>query len=188
MTVNQKTQVALAASTKVVTKRSRGCFMHVSEAWSRDGQDPSYSMCALIDKSDVETLAMIDAAIEAAKQVGAKTKWGGKIPPGLRTPLRDGDTERDSDEYKDCFFLNARSKQKPRVVDLNRQDILDPSEIYSGAYYRVALNFYPYDVNGNRGIGCGLGNVQKVADGERLGGGSSVEQDFADTETADYLS
>jgi len=187
MVSNQKTPVAQAASTKIVTGPCVVGYEHFLKPFAMDqSSDPMYSGMVLIPKTDVQTVAGIQAACQAAAQNGASKYWGGKVPAGLRMPLRDGDTERDGDEYKGCFFVNARSKQKPRVVDVNRQDILDPAEIYSGAVYRVVLNFYPYNVNGNRGIGCGLGNVQKIRDGERLGGGSSVEQDFADT-GAEYL-
>jgi hypothetical protein len=187
MASNPKTPVAQATSTKVVTDEVTLGYVKLVTPWSMDpNAEPMYSAMALIRKTDVKTVAAIQAACQAAAQNGASKYWGGKVPAGLRMPLRDGDTERDGDEYKGCFFVNARSKQKPRVVDVNRQDIIDPDEIYSGAVYRVVLNFYPYNVNGNRGIGCGLGNVQKIRDGERLGGGSSVEQDFADTST-EYL-
>ena len=54
------------------------------------------------------------------------------------------------------------------------QPILDRAEVYSGCYARVSINFYAFNSNGNRGIACGLGNIQKVRDGEPLGGRSSA--------------
>lgn len=173
--------------TKVVTGKVRLSYVNVFEPRAaQPGQEAKYSLCVLIPKSDKETLAKVQAAVEAAKQAGVAT-WGGKIPAGLKMPLRDGDTERDSPEYKGCYFINCNSKQKPGVVDAAVNPILDQSEMYSGCYGRVSINFYAYNQNGNKGIGAGLQNVQKVADGEPLSGRSRAEDDFTAVEE-DFLS
>jgi hypothetical protein len=143
-----------------------------------DDQEPKYSVCLLIPKSDKDTLKKINAAIEAAKQQGVSL-WGGKIPPNLKLPLRDGDEERpDQPEYEGMYFINASSKTAPGVVDKNVQPILDSTEVYSGCYARVSINFYPFNKAGNKGVACGLNNVQKIADGDYLGGRSRAEDDF----------
>jgi len=167
-------------STKVVTGKVRLSYPHLfTPTKINDEGEEKYSACLLIPKSDVETLRKIKAAVEAAKQEGISSKWKGKLPGNLKTPLRDGDTEReDSPEYAGHYFLNASSKQKPGIVDKNVQQILDQSEIYPGCYVRVSLNFFPFDAKGNRGVGCGLNNVQKFADGEALAGKSRAEDDF----------
>ena len=103
-------------------------------------------------------------------------------------PLRDGDTERDDEAYKNSFFVNANSTTAPQIVDRSVQPILDRSEVYSGCYARVSVNFYAFNSNGNRGIACGLGNIQKVRDGEPLGGKSSAADDFATDLDDDFLS
>lgn len=173
--------------TKVVTGKVRLSYVNVFQPRaSKPGQEPKYSICVLIPKSDTATLNKVKAAIEAAKQAGAPT-WGGKIPAGLKNPLRDGDTERDTDEYKGHYFINANSKQKPGAVDASVQPILDAQELYSGCYGRVSLNFYAYNVDGNKGIGAGLQNVQKLADGEPLSGRSRAEDDFTAADE-DFLS
>lgn len=166
-------------STKIVTGKVRFSYVHVFQPWAgAEGQEPKYSVCVLIPKSDTQTVASIKAAIEAAKEAG-KSLWGGKIPPNLRTPLRDGDAERsDQPEFQGHWFLNASSKQRPGVVDKQLNPILEPTEFYSGCYGRVSLNFYPYNQAGNRGIGVGLNNIQKLADGEPLGGRTRPEDDF----------
>ena len=117
-------------------------------------------------------------------------KFGGKIPnkAALKLPLRDGDTERDDEAYKNSFFVNANSTTAPQIVDRSVQPILDRSEVYSGCYARVSVNFYAFNSNGNRGIACGLGNIQKVRDGEPLGGKSSAADDFATDLDDDFLS
>ena len=135
-------------------------------------------MSAIIPKSDTETVAKIKKAIEQAKK-DSVSKWGGKVPANLKLPLRDGDIDRPEDEaYADSYFFNANSRQAPQVVDKDVQPILDQSEVYSGCYGRISVNFYGFNNNGNRGIAAGLGNIQKLRDGESLGGRSNAEEDF----------
>lgn len=149
-------------------------------------------MSLIIPKSDTRTIAKIKAAIEAAYREGeAKLKGNGKtIPPlsVLKTPLRDGDTERPDDEaYADAYFVNANSGTAPGIVDADRNEILNRSEVYSGVYGRASINFYAFNSNGNKGIACGLNNLQKIRDGEPLGGKSRAEDDFATDDEDDFL-
>ena len=105
----------------------------------------------------------------------------------IKNPLRDGDAERPDDEtYKDSYFINANSATAPGIVDAVRQPILERSEVYSGVYGRASINFYAFNSNGNKGIACGLNNLQKISDGEPLGGKTRAEDDFAD-EDEDFL-
>ncbi|WP_163195253.1 DUF2815 family protein [Clostridium thermarum] len=166
-------------NTKVVTGKIRMSYANLFTARAiAEGQEPKYSLCVLIPKSDKETIRKINGAIDTAKKAGASL-WGGKLPSNLKTPLRDGDEERpDQEEYAGHYFLNATSKQKPGIVDRNLNEIIDPSEVYSGCYGRVSLNFYAFNQAGNKGIGCGLQNVQKLADGESLTGRTRAEDDF----------
>lgn len=177
--------------TKVITGKVRFSYVHVFEPYAaNDGQEPKYSISLLIPKSDKETLRKIKAAIEAAKQAGI-SKWGGKIPANLKLPLRDGDEERpDQPEYAGHYFINANSKTKPGVVDKHLNPILDSTEVYSGCYGRASINFYAFNTAGNKGIACGLNNLQKLADGDYLGGRSRAEDDFDavyDDEEEDFL-
>ena len=178
-------------TTKVITGKVRLSYAHLFKpvALSED-QDPKYSVCLLIPKSDKATLKKINAAIEAAKQAGSSL-WGGKVPNNLKTPLRDGDDERPNQpEYENCYFINASSKTAPGVVDKDVQPILDSTEVYSGCYARASVNFYPFNKAGNRGIACGLNNIQKLADGDYLGGRSRAEDDFdaiEDDDDEDFL-
>ena len=165
-------------STKVITNKVRASFVHVFEAQSVNGSEPKFSCSFIIPKSDTETIAAIRAAIEQAKQDGV-AKFGGKIPPNLKLPLRDGDIDRPDDpNYADCFFVNANSKEKPGVVDRRRVPITDPLELYSGCYVRASINFYAFNTNGNKGVAAGLGNIQKWADGEPLNGRVRAEDEF----------
>ena len=175
---------------KVITGVCRLSYANIWQAKSINGGAPKYSASVLIPKSDTKTLAKVKAAIQAAYEEGeGKLKGNGKTAPSLvslKTPLRDGDTERPDDEaYAGHWFINANSNTAPGVVDANREPIYDTSEIYSGVYARVSLSFYAFNSNGNRGIACALQNIQKVRDGEALGGKSKAEDDFNDNFTSD---
>lgn len=176
---------AKRTGTKVTTGKVRLSYAHLFEPHAIEGNEPKYSVSVIIPKTDKETLSAIKAAVEQVKEEG-KSKWGGKVPGNLKTPLRDGDQERPDDEaYENCYFLNANSKNKPGVVDVNVQPILDATEVYSGCYGRLTLNFYAYSASGNKGIACGLGNVQKLAEGDPLGGFTRAEDDFDSVESAE---
>lgn len=166
-------------STNVTTGKARLSYVHLFKPYAyTPGQEEKFSCTVLIPKSDVETKARIDAAIEAAKQKGVSDKWNGQCPPILPIPVYDGDGVRPSDGMAfgpECrghwvFTASAKADYPPEVVDANMNPIINQSEIYSGIYARVNVNFFPYAFGGKKGIGCGLGPVQKLADGEALGG------------------
>lgn len=173
-------------ATKIVTGKVRFSYPHLFQPHSSaEGADAKYSLCILIPKTDKETIAKIKTAIDAATVQGLPT-WGGKKPAALKLPIRDGDTERADDEaYAGMWFLNCSSKQAPGVIDANKQPVLDRTEVYAGCYGRVSINFFPYSQAGNKGIGVGLHNVQKLAEGEALGGRAKAEDDFADDAAGD---
>ena len=176
---------AKRTGTKVTTGKVRLSYAHLFEPHAIEGNEPKYSVSVIISKDDKETLKAIKEAVNEAKEIG-KVKFGGKIPANLKTPLRDGDEERPDDEaYANSYFLNANSKNKPGIVDINVHPILDATEVYSGCYGRLTLNFYAYSASGNKGIAAGLGNVQKLEDGEPLGGFTRAEDDFDAVEGED---
>lgn len=169
------------SSTKVITGKVRFSYVNIFKSRAFSGSDDEkFSICLLIDKEDKKTLKAINNAVQAAIQDGISSKWNGKKPANLKLPLRDGDEDRpEAPEYAGMMFLNANSTQKPGIVDRNLMEIIDPDEVYSGCYGRASINFYPFNVNGNRGIGVGLNNIQKLTDGERLGSTrASAESDF----------
>ena len=180
--------------TKVITGvNTRWSYVNAWEPKSINGGAPKYSVSLIIPKSDTKTIEKIQAAIQAAYEEGqGKLKGNGKSVPALsvlKTPLRDGDAERPDDEaYADSYFVNANSGTAPGIVDADRQPIIDRSEVYSGVYGRASINFYAFNSNGNKGIACGLNNLQKIRDGEPLGGKSRAEDDFATEDDDDFLS
>ncbi|OFV69611.1 DUF2815 family protein [Acetobacterium wieringae] len=179
--------------TKVITGvNTRWSYANIWDAKSIAGGTPKYSVSLIISKDDTVTVNKIKAAIQAAYEEGeSKLKGSGKTVPALsvlKTPMRDGDLERPDDEaYENCFFVNANSVAAPGVVDADRQPILDRSEVYSGVYGRASINFYAFNSNGNKGIACGLNNLQKIKDGDPLGGKSRAEDDFATDIDDDFL-
>lgn len=178
--------------TKVITGvNTRWSYANVWQPKSINGGTPKYSVSLIIPKTDTDTVNKVNVAIQAAYDEGeSKLKGSGKSVPSLsviKTPLRDGDLERPDDEaYKNAYFINANSSTAPGVVDADRQPIIDTSEVYSGVYGRASINFYAFNSNGNKGIACGLNNLQKIKDGEPLGGKSRAEDDFADADD-DFL-
>ena len=176
---------------KVITgKDTRWSYCNVWEPKAINGGTPKFSVSLLIPKSDTVTVKKIKDAIEAAYREGeAKLKGNGKtVPPltAIKTPLRDGDAERPDDPaYAGHYFLNANSATAPGIVDADCQPILTRSEVYSGVYGRASISFYAFNSSGNRGIACGLNNLQKIRDGEPLGGRASAESDFSDFDDDD---
>ncbi len=170
-------------STKVITGKVRFSYLHVWEPTAiEEGQDKKYSVSLIIPKKDKKTIAAINAAIDNAKEIG-KVKLGGKIPNNLKTPLRDGDIDRsDDDNYADCFFINANCKTKPGLVDEDVNPIMNQDDLYSGCYGRASITFYAFNTSGNKGIACGLNNLQKLEDGDPLGGRSSAASDFGEND------
>ena len=171
---------------RLMTGLVRFSYVTVFEPKAMSENDtPKYSVSILIPKTDVAQIGRVKKAIVEAIEEGKAKKFGGKVPANLRTPLRDGDLERPGDDaYAGCMFFNANTQLKPQVVDanLNRIDVLTREEFteqfYSGCYGRATINFYAFDFRGTKGIAAGLGNLQKLADGERLAGGASAESEF----------
>lgn len=179
--------------TKVVTGLCTFSYLNCWDPKAIKGGTPKFSVSLIISKSDTKTVDKVNAAIQAAYEEGqSKLKGNGKTVPALsviKTPLRDGDVERPDDEaYRNSYFINANSGTQPGIVDADCQPILDRSQMYSGVKGRASINLYAYNVNGNRGIACGLNNLQKIADGEPLGGKSRAEDDFSTEDDDDYLS
>lgn len=179
--------------TKVITgPNTTFSYLNCWDPKAIQGGTPKFSVSLIIPKSDTRTIEKINAAIQAAYEEGqSKLKGNGKSVPALsilKTPLRDGDLERPDDEaYKNSYFINANSSTAPGVVDADRNPIIDRSEMYSGVKGRASINLYAYNVNGNRGIACGLNNLQKLSDGTPLGGKSRAEDDFATEDEEDFL-
>ena len=183
----------LTNPTKVITGvNTRWSYVNAWEPKAINGGTPKYSVSLIIPKDDTVTVNKIKAAIQAAYEEGeSKLKGNGKSVPALsvlKTPLRDGDLERPDDAaYANSYFVNANSATAPGIVDADRNPIIERSEVYSGVYGRASINFYAFNSNGNKGIACGLNNLQLIRAGEPLGGKASAESDFATDAEDDFL-
>jgi len=170
---------------QVVTGEVRLSFVNLFKARAmNEGDTPAYGSMVLIPKGDKATVARFNAAIEVAKKAGKDSKFGGKIPANLKTPLRDGDEEYPDDpNFAAMWFFNAKNHRRPIVVDRSKSPLTeDDDEIYSGVYGKVVVNLYAYDVR-SKGIAAGFEAFQKTRDGERLGGGGiDIDDAFADEE------
>jgi hypothetical protein len=176
-------------ATSVVTDEGRFFFVTINEPRAAPNSTKlKYSIQFAFPKSNKALKKRLDVAIQAAKEVGktsAKAKWNGVIPPVLKLPIRDGDMEKpDRPEYAGMWFMSCNSDNKPKPVDANLQPIMNATDIYSGCYGRLDVNFYPFG-GANKGIAVGLNNVQKLRDGEPLSGGSSAEAAFGGEDNDD---
>ena len=180
---------------KVITGKVRFSYVALLNPRNDLNGNSKYSVTALLPKSDIQTKQAIDAAIAQAIEEGRNGKWNGVVPPVVPTPIHDGDGVKDSgepygDECKGCWVFTASTnadptKPRPEIVGPDLQPIMSATEIYSGMYGRLSVNFAPYFSAGKRGIGCYLNNVQKLEDGEPLAGTkASASEDFGSGQAA----
>lgn len=165
---------------KIILQNVRCSYVFLTEPRKgEDGEQGKYSVQVLIPKNDPQ-VKKLKKAIESA----AQDKFGAKVKMGtLKLPLRDGDEEREGEEYEGMYFLNANSARKPGIVNRNNEpaDIDDIEEYcYSGAFFHASINLYGFDFNGKKGIAAGLNNVMLRKKGERLDGSASASSEFAD--------
>lgn len=171
-------------ATAVTTGKGRLSYQNLFEPSAmNDDQEKKYNTAFMWPKTDTVTTEKVKKAIEAAKKLGIEKckKWKGKVPAvNFKEALHDGDVEKpELAEYAGMWFVSAKSKNAPNIVDKAINPIMDRSQVYSGAYARISVNFFPFET-GSNGIGCGLNNVQILGGGEPLSGGSRPEDDFAD--------
>ena len=146
--------------------------------------EPKYSCTILVPKTNTAAKAVIDQAVAAAIEAGVSAKWSGVRPPQPAICVHDGDGPRPSDgsafgeECRGCWVFTASSKQPPFVVDAQVQPIIDPTQVYSGMWGNVNVNFFAYNSAGKKGIGCGLNGVQKTGDGDPLGSRLTAQEAF----------
>ena len=168
----------------ITTGKVRASYVYLFQPRvPENGGDPKYSVTLLIPKTDTATLNAIFAEIEKAKQEGAQKVFNGNVPPLCKTPLYDGDGCRPNgepfgEECRGHMVMTASAKMQPSIVGLDMQNIINPSELYSGCHIRANINFFAYNTNGNKGVGCGLNAVQKIEDGEPLTARVSAEEAF----------
>lgn len=179
-------------NTNVITGLVRLNFPHLWEPSTVKGAqntEKKYSCSLIISKEDTETINKIDNAVNNAIAKGINV-FNNKIPQNLNLPLKDGDIEKPDDEtlYK-SYYISAKSKatNKPNIVDIDRNPILNQSEIYSGCWVIANINFYAYNIGGNKGIACSLNDIMKVKDGEPLSSRPSAKEVFSSVDVSQYI-
>jgi hypothetical protein len=177
-------------STQVVLKDVRLSYCYAIKGKLNDKNEKVYSTTILVRKNHPQ-IEEIKAAINAAKEKGKEKLGKGAV----KSPLLDGDAQEDgaykySDEVNRGHFLlrAANYTRQPKVVDRQKNEILDADELYSGCYANVVINFYAYNSGSNKGISPGLEAIQKKSEGERLsGGGVNVDEVFDTEDDEDFL-
>lgn len=161
------------------------CNLVTARAPQNGVGDPKFSVTLLIPKSNPNIKQELDAAMNAAAEVGINTKWNGVRPARIESVVHDGDGVRPSgepfgEECRGHWVVTASSKNKPYVCGADNVNCeLAPTDIYSGMYARVSINFYAYNSAGKRGVGCGLRAVMKTRDGEPLSNSVVTAAEFA---------
>lgn len=175
---------------KVMSPKFRVAFPNVFVP--QDGKKPDdpkrYNICMLFPK-DVDLSKLEKAATKQCHALWGKEKFEKlRKNPNFKWPFRDGDLERDEyNGFEGNIFITASAqahKHKPGVVNKDREDIIDQSEIYAGCYGRATLSVYAYDIESN-GVAFGLVNFQKLSDGEPLVARQNAGDDFDDEEDFD---
>jgi hypothetical protein len=168
----------------MVLKNVRLSYAHIWEPKESFGTS-QYSTGILIPK-DHPQIGVINEELARLKEE-FKAAHKGKLPGKFKSPLRDGDIERPQDpNYMNHYFINAYAKKRaPEIVDMYKNKITNPSEVYSGCYVNISVTFYTFDT-ATKGIACGLNNIQKLRDGSKLGGATTAAEDF-EVEEGDTL-
>jgi len=142
-------------------------------------------MCIMIPNSHPQ-LTDVKAAIEKAKAAGVasgKFTEANTKSANFKNALHNGTEEYKNEErpkhYDGHWYVNANKKDsQPGIVGPDLQPIMNDEMCYSGAWYNVDVNFYPFNMK-SKGVGCGLNNVMCLKHGDRLDGRQNAEDAFA---------
>lgn len=161
---------------RVITPVARLSYPYLFRRAEAMGGGEGKYQCELIFEKGADL-----SELKAAANQAARDKWGDKVPKNIKSPFRDGDTDRtDKDGYAGNTFIGARSKDKPGVVvGSYRKPPEDESEIYGGCYVKASVTAFAYDQSGNKGVSFALNNVWKLREGEPFGSYRSAEDEFS---------
>lgn len=161
----------------IVTPIGRLCFVHLFEPYKAEGSERELYSAVLVFPKSTDISALKKSVADAVR---AKWPEGCK---GGRNPINDGDLKADDwgEVFKDSWYIRVSSQNRPAVVDRNVQDIIDPSQVWSGQYGRATVRPYAYDKSGNKGVSFGFTAIQIARDGERLSGGGAADKKMFDT-------
>lgn len=175
----------MAERLKVVTPPFRVSFPSVFEPSSYEGSAPKYSLVGLFytnkfTEADKKAWASMNAIADVASKDKFK-KAVKDLAANFKRPIREGSEKEHLEGYNvpGCMFATFSSKQRPGLVDRNKQPILAEDEFYPGCWARATITAYPYD-NIGKGVAFGLHNIQKLGDDENFTGRVAAEEDFDD--------
>lgn len=176
--------------TKLILTDVRVGYVYIREPripkeTKRKDEKGAYQIMVYLDKKKDRRLVMkIKKAVDAA----AKSRFGAKYKPGmLKLPLRDGDEEREGEEYEGKLFLNANcdmNRLNARAPGIVNRANKPPTEAefeemgYAGCYMHVSVSVFPFEGDSAKGVAVGLNNIMLRRSGDRLDGSSNAEQDF----------
>lgn len=150
------------------------------------GGEPRFSCNLLFDQPSQKSPEF--AAMKRAVAQTIDEKWGnGKSQDRafidkLRLPFLPC-SEMDYDGYNipGGIFIRPWTKNRPGIVNAQRQEISVAGDVWSGQHARATVSPFAYEITGNRGVSFALNNVQICrTDGKRLDGRRAAEDDFPD--------
>lgn len=175
------------ATASILTPPGVASFLHLVKPRPLLGRAGTerYSLTIIFDKA--AQLRPEWKKMEEAIDSAIKARWPNRLPPGLRSPFRDGAEKAGQYEgyHPGDLFIQPWSQNKPGVVDIDRQDMIDLSEIYAGWSCRANVRPFAYDEGGNRGCNFLLDSVQFLRPGKRLDGRKAASESFPDDDVAD---
>ncbi len=176
-------------SKNLLTPVGRVSFPHLFEPTLNDQGKKSWSLVLVFDKAAQATDEY--KAMVAAVETAASEKFGQKIPSGVKRKSLEPKSGYPftATAAKEQYFgwaedgsvmVTLSSRYAPLALDRDKTELLDPEAIYAGCYARASYSCYSYSASGNEGVSFGLRAVQKVKDGEAIGGSRASANDFDD--------
>jgi Protein of unknown function (DUF2815) len=147
------------------------------------GGDAVYQCALIFDEKQQKSPAY--KALQDACIAAARNEWGDNIKLNqIKMPFRDAGEKTYDGYHPGHTFIQPWSKNKPGIVDRNREDILLPEEVWSGQLVRANVVPFAWSHTGKRGVSFGLNHVQVIeSEGrQRLDGRPSAGSAFDDGE------
>lgn len=170
---------------KLLIKDTRLAFPQLFEAKTVNGEgEPAFSAAFLLPKNHPQ-LGEISAAMEEV----AREKWGAKADDILakmkasdKTAIHNGDLKSEYDGFAGMYYISARNKTRPTVIDRNRAPLAQADgRPYGGCYVNASIELWAQDNKYGKRINASLRGVQFIRDGDAFaGGGAASEDEFED--------
>lgn len=156
---------------EVVSPEFTMSFPHLFQKGTYQGKETNYNFTMKFPKET--DLTGIREALNKAKTFN----WGKDAkawPKSYRKAITDGDTS-DNEADHGYWLVSATSIEPRQVVDRNKNEIVNPNDVYGGCVCRAVLQAATYSLSkDNQGEKFYFKVVQKMADGKRLGKGGAA--------------